>query len=200
MKLLLFSDLHRSVHAAERLLEMSREADVIVGAGDFAIKREGLPDTIDVLCQADCPAVVVPGNGESIEELREACLGWGKVHVLHGSSAQIDGVNFFGIGGGIPVTPFGPWSYDFTEEQAEEMIRDMPDSGVMVTHSPPWKCVDVDGSGEHRGSRKIREAIEARGLALVVCGHVHDSWEQKAMLGETPVINAGPRGMWFELA
>ena len=56
MKLLLFSDLHRSVHAAERLLEMSREADVIVGAGDFAIKREGLPDTVDVLCQANLHA------------------------------------------------------------------------------------------------------------------------------------------------
>ena len=199
MKLLLFSDLHRDRDAAARLVDLSADADVMVGAGDFAIKREGLADTIDILKSATCPAIVVPGNGESIEELTEACRGWDQAHVLHGTPATIDGIPFFGLGGGIPTTPFGPWSYDFTDEQALELIVPMPDDAVFVTHSPPWQCVDVDGSGTHRGSPAIRSAIEDRKIPLVVCGHVHDSWEQVGTIGDTTVINAGPRGVWHEL-
>lgn len=199
MKLLLFSDLHRNSAAARRLLEMSADADAIIGAGDFATMRRGLPDTIDVLRQAACPAVFVPGNGESVEELADACAGWNEVHVLHGTAAEVGGVTFFGLGGGIPTTPFGPWSYDFTEEEAEAALKRMPTDAVFVTHSPPFECVDVDSSGVSRGSIAIRSAITSRSLPLVVCGHVHDSWEQTAQIGDTTVINAGPRGMWFDL-
>lgn len=199
MKLLLFSDLHRSTSAASRLVELSADADIMIGAGDFATQRKGLADTIDILRTASCPAILVPGNGESIEELSEACQGWDKAHVLHGSETTVDGITFYGLGGGIPTTPFGPWSYDFTEDEATELIKPMPKAAVFVTHSPPWQCVDVDSSGTNRGSHAIRMAIEKRSLPLVVCGHVHDSWEQTEQIGSSTVINAGPRGMWHEL-
>ena len=42
--------------------------------------------------------------------------------MLHGSAVAIAGVTFFGLGGGVPVTPFGAWSYDFTEEQAANLL------------------------------------------------------------------------------
>jgi len=35
---------------------------------------------------------------------------------------------------------------------------------------------------------------------LVVCGHIHGSAGQQAMLGTTPVVNAGPAGVEWELA
>lgn len=199
MKLLLFSDLHRDQDAARKLVEFSRDADLMIGAGDFAIQRKGLVDTIEILREATCPAVLVPGNGESAEELTEACHDWPLAHVLHGSAATVAGVTFFGIGGGIPTTPFGDWSYDFSESEAVDLLKPLAANSVMVTHSPPWECVDVDGSGTHRGSPAIRKAIEEQQPRLVVCGHVHDSWEQTGRIGQSPVINAGPRGMWHSL-
>lgn len=90
MKLLLFSDLHCDAAAAERLVKKAEEVDVVVGAGDFATCRRGIEVTLDVLRAIDRPAVVVPGNGESIEELAAACAPWSSAHPLHGNGATID--------------------------------------------------------------------------------------------------------------
>ena len=40
---------------------------------------------------------------------------------------------------------------------------------------------------------------DAGGFDGVVCGHIHDCAGQRAMLGATPVVNAGPEGIWWEL-
>jgi len=199
MKLLLFSDLHCDVAAAQRLVEAGRSADVAIGAGDFGQVRRRVGVCIEVLRDLPCPAVVVPGNNESLEELQAACRGWDKVHVLHGNGVTIQGVHFFGLGGGVPITPFGAWSYDFTEDEAEEMLKDFPTGGVLVSHSPPKGQLDVDGNGTSRGSSAVVEVIFQKHPALVVCGHIHASWGQATMLGDTMIVNAGPGGMFFEL-
>ena len=113
MKFLCFSDLHRDTAAAEKLVEASLDVDCVIGAGDFATCRQGITDTLDILAKIDKPAVLVPGNGESVEELADAAALWKSATVLHGSGCQVDGIEFWGVGGGIPVTPFGAWSYDF---------------------------------------------------------------------------------------
>ena len=199
MRLLLFSDLHRDQAAAENLLEKAESADVMIGAGDFATCRNGIEDCIDILCQASCPAVLVPGNGESFEELQASCTGWPRGHVLHGTGVEIGGIDFFGIGGGIPVTPFGSWSWDFSEQDAEELISECPSGCVLISHSPPHGIADITSAGENKGSTAIREAIDRFSPRLIVCGHIHDSWEKHEQVGSTTVINAGPRGVWFDL-
>jgi Icc-related predicted phosphoesterase len=199
MKLLLFSDLHCDTKKAKRLVELSRDVDVVVGAGDFGNLRRGLDRSIDVLRSIDKPAVVVPGNSESDDELREACRQWPSAHVLHGSGVTIKGVQFFGIGGGIPVTPFGSWSFDFTEEQAAEFLVDCPEECVLVTHSPPQGAVDVSSRGVSLGSVTVGQVIESRRPRLVVCGHIHESSGKHEFIGSTPVVNAGPDGILWSL-
>jgi Icc-related predicted phosphoesterase len=199
MKILCFSDLHRDQHAAEKLVQLAGDVDCVIGAGDFATCRRGIGDTLDILSKIDRPAVLVPGNGESTDELREASAGWKSAYVLHGSGCQIDGVEFWGVGGGIPVTPFGDWSFDFSESEATELLAKCPDSGVLVVHSPPIDTVDHDSNGEIRGSRAIRQAVEAKRPTLVVCGHIHSDWEKEVQLGDSSIINAGPRGMILEI-
>ena len=205
MKLLCFSDLHRDRAAAERLASIANdsnnEIDILIGAGDFANQRTGAQDTLKHLSIVDKPAILVPGNGESFEELHEAASIWKSATVLHGSGCLVHGVPFFGVGGGIPRTPFGPWSYDFDEHQAAEMLADCPEyepgqpAGVLVVHSPPINTVDHDSSNRIRGSQSIRDCIVEKKPQLVVCGHIHSSWEKQAKIGNSVILNAGPQGV-----
>jgi uncharacterized protein len=199
MKLLLFSDLHRDVQAAANLVRLSHDVDVVIGAGDFANRHQGLSDTLDVLAQIDKPAVIVPGNGESFEELRDAAGCWATARVLHGTGCEISGQSFWGVGGGIPVTPFGDWSYDFSEEDAERMLAELPQGAVVVVHSPPLNTVDHDSTGRIHGSRAIRDMIDAKRPRLVVCGHIHSDWGKRVTVGQTLIINAGPSGQVVEI-
>ena len=200
MRLLLFSDLHADLHAAVAVVERSRDADVVVGAGDFGNLRRQLQPCIDVLKTIDRPTVLVSGNNESTDELRAACRGWTTAHVLHGEGVAIDGVEFFGLGGGVPVTPFGSWSYDLTEDQATELLARCPAGGVLVSHSPPKGAVDDSSNGRSIGSTAVRDAILRARPRLVVCGHVHACGGQRATLGASLVINAGPGCVDYELA
>ena len=61
MKLLLFSDLHSDFTAASKLVELSRKADAVIGAGDFCVARRGLEDIIAALSTLKKPAVLVAG-------------------------------------------------------------------------------------------------------------------------------------------
>jgi Icc-related predicted phosphoesterase len=111
----------------------------------------------------------------------------------------LDGVSFFGLGGAAPVTPFGSWSYDFSEDQARALLAGCPAGGVLVSHSPPHGLLDTDSSGRHLGSLAVRESIDQQQPVLVVCGHIHGSAGQQARLGRTTVINAGPQGVEFHI-
>jgi Icc-related predicted phosphoesterase len=208
VRLLLASDLHRDLEAARSLVERSSDYDVVVIAGDLAIKRRGLQEIVNVLAPMACPTVLVCGNGESPEELREACgrardqttgAPWQSAHVLHGDSIEVDGVTFFGLGGAVPVTPFGDWSYDIPEEDAAALLASCPPQAVLVSHSPPNGHVDSDGMGNHHGSWSVLEAIERARPRLVVCGHIHACWEGESRVDDTPIINAGPRGVVWSL-
>jgi Icc-related predicted phosphoesterase len=195
MKLLLFSDLHSDYKTAAKLVELSQKADAVVGAGDLCIARRGLEKIVRSLADIKKPTFLVPGNSESAEELKNACRSWKSAIVLHGSRTTLDGISFFGIGGGIPVTPFGSWSYDFTEEQALTLLQDCPSGGVLVSHSPPKGSLDVSSHGRRLGSEAVRQTMQTKKPDLVVCGHIHGSAGQIDRLGETTVINAGPAGM-----
>lgn len=195
MKLLLFSDLHTNRTAAQQLVTRAATVDIVIGAGDFATVRRNLSQCIDILHAIARPTVLVAGNNETTDELRAACAHWPSAHVLHGTQVTIGSLTFYGIGGGIPMTPFGSWSYDFSEEQAQELLAACPVGCILVTHSPPKDALDRSSQGKHLGSVAVREAIVRVQPQLVVCGHIHASAEQQTLIGPTRVINAGPNGV-----
>jgi Icc-related predicted phosphoesterase len=198
VKLLAFSDLHRDLARAEKLVEMSADADVVIGAGDFASVHEGLEETIDALAAIDTPTVLVPGNNETDDALREATSGWHAATVLHGGGATIAGVDFFGLGAGIPVTPW-EWSFDLDDETAAVMLALCPDDAVLVLHSPPLGHCDSNGAGQSFGSPILLATIEERVPRLAVCGHIHESWGCQSKIGDTPLHNLGPKGTWLDV-
>jgi Icc-related predicted phosphoesterase len=198
MKLLAFSDLHCDLAQAESLVVASENADVVIGAGDFASQHSGLEETIGALSAIERPTVLVPGNNETDEALREACADWDAATVLHGDGTEIDGISFWGLGAGIPVTPWG-WSFDLDETEAAPLLNGCPEGGVLVVHSPPEGHVDRMASGHAIGSTAIRDAIEEHQPRLAVCGHIHDSWGERSRLGRTEIANLGPDGAEFDV-
>jgi Icc-related predicted phosphoesterase len=199
MKLLLFSDIHSDFPGAAKLAELSLKADVVVGAGDYCLARRGLDEIIAALSAIPKPTVLVAGNAESHEELVQACRSWPDAHVLHGSQTALDDVTFYGIAGGIPITPFGAWSYDFSEGQARKLLQDLQTGSVLISHSPPKGVLDMSSDGRSLGSEAVREIIGVKKPRLVVCGHIHGSAGQIARLDQTDVINPGPDGILWEL-
>ncbi|HVY78905.1 MAG TPA: metallophosphoesterase family protein [Solirubrobacterales bacterium] len=198
MKLLAFSDLHRDLDQAAELVAMSAEADAVIGAGDFASIHEGLGETIGALAAIETPTVLVPGNNETEEALREAASSWDAATVLHGGGTAIEGVEFYGLGAGIPVTPWD-WSFDLDDEAATEMLAGCPRGAVLVLHSPPRGHCDSGGGETHFGSPALLRAIEEKAPRLAVCGHIHESWGCESKVGATPVRNLGPKGTWIEV-
>jgi uncharacterized protein len=197
VKLLAFSDLHRDLGQAARLVEMSAGADIVIGAGDFASVHEGLAETIDALAAIETPTVLVPGNNETEEALREAAADWAAATVLHGGGATIEGAEFYGLGAGIPTTPW-EWSFDLDDATATEMLAACPEEALLVLHSPPQGHCDANGGGDHFGSEALLRAIEEKRPRLAVCGHIHESWGCESRIGDTPVHNLGPSGVWLE--
>jgi Icc-related predicted phosphoesterase len=199
VKLLAFSDLHRDLEQGARLVEMSAEADVVIGAGDFASMHEGLAETITALSGIATPTVLVPGNNETVDALRDAVRDeWPAATVLHGEGTSIGRVEFFGLGAGIPVTPWD-WSFDLDDEEATGMLAGCPEGAVLVLHSPPRGHCDSAGDDTHFGSPALLAAIEEKRPRLAVCGHIHESWGCEGEVGHTPIRNLGPNGTWIEI-
>jgi uncharacterized protein len=191
VKLLAFSDLHRDLDQAQRLVDLSEQADVVAGVGDFASIHDGLDETVDALEPTTKPTVLVPGNNETDEALRKSAGDWATV--LHGEGAEIGGIPFFGIGAGVPVTPWD-WSFDLTEEEAEAKLAACPEGAVLLSHSPPKGHVD-----KGLGSEAILRAAEQKRPRLVLCGHIHELWGQRSQIGDAVVMNLGPTGTLIEV-
>lgn len=198
MKILAFSDLHLARARAAALVDASEGADLVIGAGDFCNMRQGLAEAMALLDGITAPMVLVPGNAESAEELR-AAAGPGRT-VLHGQGAEVQGLRLFGLGYGVPVTPFGDWSCDLDEDTAAAMLAGCETADILVLHSPPRGVADRTSQGISVGSEAIAGAIERIQPTLALCGHIHDSWGQEGRIGATRVVNLGPRPNWFEVA
>jgi uncharacterized protein len=194
LNLLAFSDIHRDLDQCARLVERSTEADVVIAAGDFASIHEGLEETIDALKPIERPTILVPGNNETEQALRTACDGWEAARVLHGEGTDIDGVSFFGLGAGVPTTPWD-WSFDLTDEEAASKLEACPEGAVLVVHSPPKGHLDMGF-----GSEAILRTIEAKQPRIAVFGHIHECAGEQEQFGQTLLANLGPAGTLLELA
>lgn len=198
MKILAFSDLHLVEELAADLVTASVGADLVIGAGDFCNTRQGLPRAMEMLAGIAAPMVVVPGNAESAEELHGCALPF--MTVLHGQAAEVEGLRIFGLGGGIPETPFGDWSFDLSDRAAARELAKAGEIDILVTHSPPKDAGDTTSAGLSIGSESILAAIQTLQPKLAVYGHVHDCWGYRGQIGASQCANLGPTPNWFEVS
>lgn len=197
MKILAFSDLHGSTKAAAAITAASAEADLVIAAGDFCTFHKGLPEAVALLSEIPCPILAVPGNHETVDAL--TAVAPPQMIVLHGQSHEIGKLTFFGIGYGVPVTPFTDWSQDLTEPQATDILDNCHQVDILISHSPPKGVADVTSSGDSVGSTALRSATERLKPKLLLCGHIHEAWGQTGRIDDTSVHNLGPTLNWFEI-
>jgi uncharacterized protein len=199
MKILAFSDLHRDRARADAILAASVDADVVVGAGDFATFGQGLESTLGVLARLTVPFVLVPGNHEKLDALEPFAALHAHWHLLHGSSATINGVVFYGVGYAIEPDAKGNIRTVLSDEAAKLLFARCPTDAVLVTHAPAYGATDMDHDGTLRGSHTVRRVITARRPKLHLCGHIHAAWGTSTKIGRTLTHNLGPTVNWFDV-
>ena len=193
--ILAITDLHMSRGAAEAAAEriaVERPEAVLV-AGD--ISHGDLQDAeaiLEILRGSGVEVFFVPGNMDSPK-----LSSWSKKGItnLHGRCENFKGYTLAGLGGSVN-TPFNT-PFEMNEQQAKQILEKTIQqcSGgrlLLLSHSPP-KGTDVDmtSSGIHAGSTSVRDFVESRRPALVVCGHIHEA-QGLDTLGETVIVNPGP--------
>ena len=198
MRFLLFSDIHADKDACAKLVEKSCDVDLVIGAGDYANFRNRLSETLAVLSGITVPTILVHGNHESNAELTTACKKYDNFHVLHGTTIQINDFLFAGLGAGVPCTPFGDWSVDLSEKEALDLLPEVDEKFVLISHSPPYSCLDQLPEGQNLGSKSVSTYIKKYKPEFVVCGHIHEQWGKEGSVHNIPVINAGPKGYLYE--
>lgn len=198
MRVLAFSDLHRDMDAARMIVAASIEADVVIGARDFATRREGLEDTLDILRISPAPMIFVHGNDDAAE-IERAYKHQDHWHYLQGNECAIGGQVFFGTGGEFPATNEHEWNTSMSEDGAMRLLCECPVGSVLISHTPPYGVTDLQKDGTHEGSHAVHRGIQDWLPKLVLCGHIHNGWGTQGMIGETPVHNLGPTLNWFEI-
>lgn len=195
MRLLAFSDVHGDLEACARLVEAAAEADLVIGAGDYARMHRDLEPTLAALEPIADKTILIPGNNETEAALRAHT----SAQVLHCQEVRRRGLSVVGIGCAIPPLPPEVGGFDMTEEEADLALARFGSADILVTHSPPHGVADRLRGGRSVGSQSILAAVERIAPRLVLCGHVHDSWGERGRIGPSEVANLGPGPCWFDL-
>ncbi|MBD3312533.1 hypothetical protein GF352_03715 [archaeon] len=192
MKILATADIHEDKQLVEQLVKNSRDADVIVIAGDLTWAEQDLKGIIGPLKKHGKPIIMIPGNHEtlaSIDYLEK--LYKPRVYNLHARGIKIDEVCFVACGSG------NIGLFQLTEDEVggalEKALKEVKDckKTVLVTHTPPYNTL-VDNLGWTKaGSVAVRKFIEKHQPELCICGHIHETAGLIDKIGKTKIINVG---------
>jgi len=148
----------------------------VILAGDLysipgASKRGGFGDVSGVwstFADAFRWVVGVAGNHDHFGNANSQAklMAQPNVHLLHGETANVDGIRFGGVGyiAGNPRKP-GRRSVQDQEAALDMVLETEPE--VLILHEGPR------GGSKQRGDQQIRARIERSQTALTICGHRH---------------------------
>jgi Icc-related predicted phosphoesterase len=193
------SDIHLRLSLLDEAFKSSRGADLAVCLGDLTVYGKGLEAALEKLRALNRNVFVIPGNNETPGELGEKASEKGIVF-LHGGKTFFKGFTFAGVGGSLP-TPFNT-PFEIGEDEFKRLLSGFRGLGsfVLLSHTPPFNTsLDLTSTGEHIGSVELRRFIEEESPLVCLCGHVHERAGVSERIGETLVLNPGPRGMVIEL-
>ncbi|EFD92483.1 MAG: Metallophosphoesterase [Candidatus Parvarchaeum acidophilus ARMAN-5_'5-way FS'] len=203
MKILAASDIHGDLYAADALAKKAKreKADLVILAGDLSIFGNGLEGLLKPFKDAGKKVAIIPGNHDSEADIFMLKRRYSDtIYDLHNYSFKIGDIGFFGCG----LANIGP------NELSEDEIRDRIKASynyikgakkkIMVVHVPPYNTkLDTIRKNMKIGSTSVRDMIEKIKPEICICGHVHETFSLEDKLGNTRVINAGPKGKIIEI-
>lgn len=203
MNIVVIADIHGRSRNLEHMRQALEWADLIVLTGDvtnFGHKEEAEP-ILAPLLELSIPIVAVPGNcdypevGRYMSEIGVNIDGACQVHGGH---------RFIGLGGSLPGP--GATPNELSEQEIAEVLQaaivdlDAVEQSILVSHQPPLNSAgDRLPSGEHVGSKAVREFIEKHQPLVCFTGHIHES-RGIGGLGDTQIVNPGPLGQGYYAA
>ncbi len=192
MKILATADIHGDLKLVDKLIKKSKDADVIVLAGDLTWAENDLKGIVGPLKKEGKPVILIPGNHEtlaSVDYLQE--LYKPGVYNLHARGLKIGDVGFIACGSG------NIGLFQLTEEEVEDSLdKALREVGkckklILVTHTPPYDTALDNLGWTKAGSQAIRKFIEKYQPDLCVCGHIHETAGLVDQIGKTKIINVG---------
>ncbi|MGH9909871.1 MAG: metallophosphoesterase family protein [Nitrososphaerales archaeon] len=188
MRVLAFSDVHGDQSIIAKIKQKAKDCDLILCCGDITPAHGIAIDAARQIGKFHAHVLAIPGNFETPSGMGLVCkeLGWID---LHGKSIEIQGLLFFGCGGGN-IGPFNT-PYELTEEQFKEILHkfDAREKFVFVSHCPSKGFLDKVGSGLHVGSAVIGEFVKEMQPLYQFCGHIHEEGGKESLIGRTKVYN-----------
>lgn len=114
------------------------------------------------------------------------------VQILDGAVAEIGGLRFGFVGGGLRTPMNTP--YEISDVDYAAKVDALGPVDVLCAHIPPARpelTYDVLARRLERGSTALSEAIMEHQPALMFFGHVHQPLASRARLGRTECVNVG---------
>lgn len=136
------------------------------------------------------PAYLVFGNVD-VPDVGRRHLRPGH-HLVDGRAVEIDGVRFGFVGGGLPSVYRTP--NEVPERSYAAAVAGLGAVDVLCSHIPPEVpelLYDVVARRLERGSRALRDAIEATAPRYALFGHVHQPLAARTRIGRTECVNVG---------
>ncbi|NIO21516.1 MAG: hypothetical protein GTN76_12440 [Candidatus Aenigmarchaeota archaeon] len=185
LKILVIADVHGEIEKLSKFLKKFDEKnfDLVLCPGDFTDMfntPEGFSqiDVAELVLQKMLslgkPVLCIPGNHEPYEILEM----FDEYDVnLHAKTRKFKGFEILGFGGAS--TPFNT-KFEPTEEEIKgnllKLKIDPKIKSILLTHCPPYRTkVDRTETGEHVGSKVIRNFIETRKPVLAISAHIHEA-------------------------
>ncbi|MCI0386553.1 metallophosphoesterase [Streptomyces sp. CNQ085] len=112
--------------------------------------------------------------------------------VLDGRTADIGGLRFGFVGGGLPSPMRTPFEVD--EETYAAKVAALGEVDVLCSHIPPLVpelCYDTVARRFERGSEALLEAVRAVRSRYALFGHVHQPLARRTRIGRTECVNVG---------
>lgn len=196
MNILAFTDLHGSKKALQRLVEKSKDAEIILAAGDITIFENSMPEILRELNRIGKPVLLIPGNHESEQSLDVEIKKHPNLVNLHKKHAVIGDKFFFGYGGG----GFSKRDEEFKRVAKKIMLnRKKGQKMIFFTHAPPHgTALDILGD-DFTGNLDYTNFIVKEKPDLVICGHIHENANKQDDLNGSLLLNPGPEGKIIEM-
>jgi Icc-related predicted phosphoesterase len=198
MKILAASDTHGDKRIISDLAKRAKDEDVdlIVLCGDITFAEADLTGLIGPFKQINKKVVLIPGNHETFATAEFLAKQYSPgVYNIHGRSILLyNEIGLFGCGSSnIGIFEMTESEVKSALKKAFKPIKDAKRK-ILITHTPPYGT-KLDALWSHVGSKGVKEIIEETKPDLCLCGHIHETFGKHDKVGETEVINVGPKGI-----